>query len=382
MKFTTSLFALMAAASTLVQANNDALQPYSIYAYGINATFLPYGARLTSLYVHDRNNTPRDVVLGYDDPAQYVKDTATNHTYFGPIVGRYANRIRNGTFTIGDTEYQVPANEHGGQNTLHGGSMGYDDRNWTVTASNTSSITFTLMDPSGYQGFPGAVLTHVTYTVTSPPRLTTRIVSVSLDSYTPIMLSTHIYWNLGAFQSSTILNNTLYMPYSDRIIDIDSILDPTGGLASVKYPLQSSSLPLNFTQPKQIYEGALYSQQCGAGCTGIDNAFILNRPLYSSIDDASFPVLELTSPDTGIKMSLKTNQQSLQIYSCGGQNGTIPVKASQGKGFVEKYGCLVIEPQQWIDGINHPEWGQTERQIFGPDSPPQVLWASYDFTTV
>ncbi|WVW81130.1 hypothetical protein I302_103121 [Kwoniella bestiolae CBS 10118] len=380
MRFSTTLFGLVATIATLVFANNDNLQPYTIYAYGINATFIPYGARVTSLYVHDRNNTPRDVVLGYDDPAQYVNDTATNHTYFGPIVGRYANRIKNGTFTIGDTDYHVPTNEHGGANTLHGGSMGYDDRNWTVTQYNTSSITFTLLDPSGSQGFPGAVLTHVTYTVISPPRLTTRIVSVSLDTYTPIMLSTHIYWNLGAFQSPTILNDTLHMPYSDRIIDIDPILVPTGELSSVKLPWQSPAVPLNFTEPKQIYEAALHSQQCGEGCTGIDNAFILDRRPYSSAEDASAPVLQWTSADTGITLTLRTNQQSLQLYSCVGQNGTIPVKASQGDGFVEKYGCLVIEPQQWIDGINHPEWGQTDRQIFGPDSPPQVLWATYDFS--
>ncbi|WWC69064.1 uncharacterized protein I206_103000 [Kwoniella pini CBS 10737] len=380
MKLLSSLLTVFATGATLALANNDALQPYTIYAYGINATFIPYGARLTSLYVHDKNNTPRDVVVGYDDPAQYVKDTATNHTYFGAIVGRYANRIKNGTFTVGEAEYHVPTNEHDGENTLHGGTMGYDARNWTLTQYNTSSVTFTLLDASGEQGFPGAVLTHVTYTVTSPPRLTTRIVSVSLDDYTPIMLSTHIYWNLGAFQSPTILNDTLYMPYADRIIDIDPILVPTGGLSSVKYPWQSPSVPLNFTSPKQIYEGALYSQQCGEGCTAIDNAFILDRPPYSSPEDASGPVLQLTSADTGITLTLRTNQQSLQIYSCGGQNGTIPVKASQGHGYVEKYGCLVIEPQQWIDGINQPEWGQMDRQIFGPDSPPQVLWAAYDFS--
>lgn len=204
--------------------------------------------------------------------------------------------------------------------------------------------------------------------------------SIALDSYTPIMLSTHIYWNLGAFQTSTILNNTLEMPYSARTIDGDGILVPTGGLSSVLYPWQDPPVPLNFTAEKTIGDGALNSQQCGTGCTGIDNAFILDRPPYASADDASFPVLKMSSPDTGITMTLKTNQQSLQIYSCNGQNGSIKAKASQGYAPIEQYGCLVVEPQQWIDGINHPEWGQTDRQIFGADSPPQVLWASYDFT--
>lgn len=194
------------------------------------------------------------------------------------------------------------------------------------------------------------------------------------------MLSTHIYWNLGAFQSPTILNNTLAMPYSNRVIDGDSILVPTGEITSVKYPWQSPPVPLNFTTAKPIGDGALNSQACGAGCTGIDNAFILDRPPYTSQDDAGLEVLEMCSPDTGIKVKLRTNQQSLQIYSCNGQNGSIKAKASQGGVPIEQYGCLVVEPQQWIDGINHPEWGQTDRQIFGPDSPPQVLWAAYDFS--
>jgi len=364
----------------LTSAQSDALTPYTIYAYGINATFIPYGARITSLYVHDRDNTPRQVVLGYDDLTQYPRDTATNHTYFGPIVGRYANRIKNGTFEIGDTEYHIPTNEHGGLDTLHGGSFGYDQRNWTVTAYNTSSITFTLLDPSGEQGFPGAVVSHVTYslqpaTATTRGRLTNRIVSVSLDSYTPIMLSTHIYWNLGSFISPTILNDTLSLPYADRIITIDSLEVPTGELQSVKYPWQSPPVPLNFTSPKQIGEGTV-AQQCGDGCVGIDNAFIIDRPPYSSQDSAEAVQLKWYSPDTGITMSVRTNQQSLQIYTCVGQNGTV---YTHGNIPVEKYGCMVIEPQQWIDGINHPEWGQLDRQIFGPDSPPSVNWASYEF---
>lgn len=170
------------------------------------------------------------------------------------------------------------------------------------------------------------------------------------------------------------------MPYSERLIVGDGILVPTGEIQSLKYPWSDPPLPLNFTSAKTIGEGALKAEQCGAGCVGIDNAFILDRPPYTAPDDAGLTVLKMSSPDTGITMSLRTNQQSLQIYSCVGQNGTIMAKQSQGGVPVEKYGCLVVEPQQWIDGINHPEWGQIDRQVFGPESPPSVLWAAYDFT--
>lgn len=191
-------------------------------------------------------------------------------------------------------------------------------------------------------------MTYVTYTVTSPPRLTTRIVAIPLDSYTPIMLSTHIYWNLGAFQSPTILDDTFQLPYANRIIGIDSIAVPTGELISVKYPLQSPSVPLNFTAPKQLREGVLSSQQCGYGCTGIDNAFLLDRPYDSSLTSRESPQLIWTSADSGITMTVRTNQQSFQIYTCNGQNGSIRSKASQGSPAIEKYGCMVIEPQDWI----------------------------------
>ena len=364
----------------------DPFQTYTIYAYGINATFIGYGARLTSLFIHDKNNDPRDVVVGYDDPHQYLIDTETNRTFFGAIVGPYANRIKNGTFNIDGKDFQVQENEHGGLDTLHGGFDGYDTRNWTMSQYNTSSVTFTLWDNDGTAGFPGVKVSMVTYTVsdataTSRGKLTNRIVAMSLDQPTPIMLSTHIYWNIGSFMSPTILNDTLWMPYAERIIPIDGISVPTGALESVRYPYTSPSVPLNFTAPKQIYEAALYSEACGTGCVGIDNAFIIDRPPYSGPEDTEAVQLAWSSPDTGITMKVRTNQQSFQIYSCVGQNGSIRSHASQGNPPIEKYGCLVIEPQQWITGIDYPEWGQINRQVFGPADGPSVNWAEYDFTT-
>ncbi|OCF39727.1 hypothetical protein I317_06451 [Kwoniella heveanensis CBS 569] len=382
MKLTATLAAFTALVTSLGvsswSTDSDAFKPLTIAAYGINATFIGYGARLTHLYVNDKNNNPRDVVVGYDDPVMYTNETSDN--FFGAIVGRYANRIKNGTFNLDGTEYDIPKNEHGGLNTLHGGDTGYDHRNWSVAQYNTSSITYSLLDPDGFQGFPGILQTYVTYTVlANPPRLTTRIVAIPLDQDTPVMMSTHIYWNVGSFTSSNILKDTLYMPYSDRIIPGDSILIPTGELQSVKYPWTDPAIALNFTGERPIGDGN--GQQCGAGCTGIDNAFILDRP-YPELADQ--PVLQLYSADTGIKMKVRTNMGGLQLYNCAGQAGTIPVKADQkqnGVEFIQKYGCLVIEPQDWIDGINHPEWGRRKEQIFGPDTRVSENWAQYEFST-
>lgn len=379
-------------------SQTGSVNPFSVYtlsAQNITAKLIPYGARLTSLLVQDRNGDYQDVVVGYDNTTKYLTDTQTNHTYFGPIVGRYANRIKNSTFRLDGQSYDIPANDHAGADTLHGGIIGYDQRNWTVVASSRSSITFSLLD-TGFQGFPGTVLTTATYTLGSfpsgrqgemRPRLTCNTVSQALDEETPIMLANHIYWNLNAFKEATILNDTtLWMPYSNRYIMVDPILIPTGAIGDVL------DLPaLDFTSPKLIGDAVDNATGvCGADCTGIDNAFVLDRPADAGPTASTFPVLSLWSKTTGIQMDVSTNQQGLQIYSCNGQNGTIPVKQSQQQRnngtesaakFVNQHGCIVIETQAWIDGINHPEWGINDYEIFSPSTGPAINYATYDFST-
>lgn len=366
--------------------SNPHVDFYSIKASGIRATFMPYGARLTHLLVKDRDGNPQDVVVGYDKGDAYINDTDTVHSYFGAVVGRYANRIKKGTFEIDEETYHVPRNENNGTNTLHGGTVGYDQRNWTVTSYNESSITFMLED-NGYEGFPGSVITYATYAVKTRDRrpiLTTRLVSIPLDGATPILLSNHIYWSLNAFtdaRNPTVLNDTLSLPYSNRYIETDKFLVPTGDINLVQDKagtdfIEAIELGTNI---KQAVGG------CGPKCTGLDTAFILDRPRYSGPESTDLVLLTLQSNKTGIKMELKTNQQSLQIYSCDGQDGTIPVKKSQQHGndttYLEQYGCVVIEPQQWIDGINNPQWAQNEFQVYGVDTQPAVNFALYEFSS-
>ncbi|KAK0514233.1 hypothetical protein JMJ35_002850 [Cladonia borealis] len=366
-------------------SNSSVFTKYTISAPGINASFIPYGARLTNLFVNDRNGDPQDVVLGYDNGTAYLNDTETVHTYFGPVVGRYANRIKNGTFTVDGITSHIPENENSGHDTLHGGTVGYDQRNWTVVEANASSITFSLLD-QGFEGFPGTIITYATYTVSAGPQWTSRLVSIPLDEPTPIMLANHVYWNLDAFTNpsdSTILNNTLYMPYSDRYIEFDNIEVPNGTIGIVNDTF------LDFTSPKQIgrdIENAVNA--CGLGCTGYDNAFIIDRPRYSAPEATDLSLLTLASNVTGIQLDVRTNQQSLQIYTCNNiaLMANIPVKQSQQHSkngsitTVPKYGCVVIETQQWIDGINNPQWGQDQYQIYTVDSEPAVVFAQYDFS--
>ncbi|KAL8781294.1 MAG: hypothetical protein Q9213_006069 [Squamulea squamosa] len=368
--------------SCIVSAQTpDHLKKYTISAPGINATFIPYGARLTNLYVNDRNGVPQDVVLGYDDPADFVRNDQTVHSYIGPIVGRYANRIKNGTFSVRGITSHISENDNMGHDTLHGGTTGYDTRNWTVVSANSTTVTFSLFDQA-FEGFPGSVITYATYTVSSGPSWTSRLVSIPLDEPTPIMLANHVYWNLGAFvdsAGSTVLNDTLSMPYAARYIEIDNIEVPTGAIGTVNGTF------LDFTSPKQIgrdIDSAI--NNCGYNCTGYDNAFIIDRPRYSGPESTDLSMLTMKSNVTGIQLDVYTNQQSLQIYTCNNMNGTMPVKQSQQHAnsttYVEKYGCVVIETQDWIDGINHPEWGREMYQIYSVDTNPAVVFAQYDFS--
>ncbi|PWY80366.1 galactose mutarotase-like protein [Aspergillus sclerotioniger CBS 115572] len=395
-----ALYGLPALSQAVAAANStaDPFQLYTISAENITAKFIPYGARLTSLLVPDRNGNLQDVVVGYDDPKQYLRDTETNHTYFGAVVGRYANRIKNGTFSIGSEVYHIPENENGGEDTLHGGTVGYDQRNWTVTAYTNSSITFTLVDRA-FEDFPGDVITHATFSVQTEittenpqglPQLTTKLVSLALTEKTPIMLANHIYWNLNAFKDETVLEDTwLQLPLSKRLVGTNGILIPNGTILDVDV---YNGAP-DFTTGKLVGQDIKDADGlCGTDCTGYDNCFIVDRPPQYAARNSIVPIIHMNSSTTGISLDVATNQQALQIYSCNGQNGTIPVKQSQikrneaegidGAEYVNQHGCIVIETEGWIDGINNPQWGQLSDQIYSPETGPAVNWATYQFGTV
>ena len=380
-------------AFALSSLSNHALELYTITAPNITAKFIPYGARLTSLLVPDRHGHVQDVVLGYDSPEQYVNDTETAHTYFGAVIGRYANRIKNGTFEVEGIEHHIPLYGSHASFSLHGGKVGYDQRNWTVSGHTSSSITFTLYD-SGFEGFPGDVVTYATYTVSkSPdghPQLTTKLISISLTRKTPIMLTNHIYWNLNAFQAPTIGDDTwLQLPLSHKMIGTDQMGVPTGRLLDVT---SKHGGAMDFLKGKLI--GADMNETaglCGKACMGYDECMIVDRPEKCNQPDGLLPIVRMHSRLTGISMEVMSNQPAVQIYTCNGI-GSIPVKQSQvkrnrerghsGVEVVRSHGCIAIEPEGWIDGINNPQWDQRRFQVFGPMDEPAMNLATYRFGTM
>jgi len=377
------------AATAVASAPNSTLGPdadgkYEIAADGIRALFIPYGASITNLFVNDTNGIERDIVLGYDNATYYTVDPI--HPHFGGVPGRYANRIKNSTFVIDGEEYHVTPNENQGKDTLHGGPDGWDFRNFTVVAHTAESITFSIVDPDGKEGFPGEVVSYITYTVT-PNTWHIKMVALATTKKTPIMLSSHTYWNLDGFanpDTPTALNHSIHLPYSGQRVGVDGILIPDGTiLPNLKYSVNDF-----WSSPKQV--GANHTSpellgNCGTNCTGYDNCYIVNRGQNGPYDwRTSGPVATVASEFTGIKLDIFTDQEAFQVYSCGGPDGTLPIKSTQGLDgrprVIEKYGCLVLEVQDWIDAINHPEWQREKRQIFGPGDEPYVLEARYEFS--
>jgi hypothetical protein len=207
-----------------------------------------------------------------------------------------------------------------------------DWRNFTVVAHTESSITFSIVDPDGKEGFPGEVISYVTYTM-SKNTWNIKIVALATTKKTPIMLTSHTYWNLDGFQNPDTplaLNHTLHMPYSGQRVGVDNILIPDGTIL----PNEKYSVNDFWSAPKQIGANLTSPEllgNCGYNCTGYDNCYAVNRDQNGPFDwRNSGPVASLSSAWSGIKLDIYTDQEAFQMYSCGGQNGMFTCKVLKG----------------------------------------------------
>ncbi|KAJ7639003.1 galactose mutarotase-like domain-containing protein [Roridomyces roridus] len=366
------------AGASLVTPPADPLVPLEINAPdgSAKAHIMPFGATTTNFWVKDKNGKFRDIIIGYDNKTLYE----TQGGYFGPVVGRYANRIRNGTFTIPVSanatgpgkKFQIVENENNGTDTLHGGLIGYDKRPWTLVKHTANSVLFSLTDPNGDQGFPGTVFTMVQYTLES--KSTWKIsMHATATELTPIMLSCHHFWNLEAYEESEDLSGHWAQFPSSKFIATNGNLIPNGLTTDV------TGTAMDFRQPRNFAQGIAETngtQVCGTGCVGYDNAWVYDK------HDASKPVFSMWNTNSGIKLDVTTDQVALQIYSCNGvENPPAARKVDQGgpdKIYLD-HSCLVIEQESWIDGINNPQFPVD--QIFGPLRP--YTWeSSYQFSVI
>lgn len=307
-----------------------------INARGASAKVITYGATLTELHVPDKQGKMGDVVLGFDSLEGYLGQ----HPFFGGTIGRYANRIAKGKFTLDGKEYQLAINN--APNSLHGGAVGFNRRVWTaepVEVKDGASVRFSYLSRDGEENYPGNVNVTVTYTLTDEDAL--KIVySARTDKDTVVNLTNHSYFNLSGPGSGDILKEVLYLN-ADNFTPVDSTLIPTGEIKSV------AGTPLDFRKPTAIGERIGQIPEIG----GYDHNFVLNGKAGTLRLAA-----RVTDPASGRQMEVWTTQPGIQFYTSIHLDGSIKGIG----GAYGKYGALCLETQHYPDSPNHPNFPSTE----------------------
>lgn len=299
---------------------------------GSGFTVMDLGATILTLDVPDENGKMVDVVFGFDSAAPYLTDSP----YFGATVGRYANRIAKGRFTIDGQAYEIPANN--GVNALHGGPLGYDKRVWKgepVTTREGKGVRFTLVDQDGDQGFPGTVNVTATYIWTKANQLIVDYEATS-DAATPFNIAQHSYFNLaGAATTKTVLDHEL-MIAADSYLPVDETLIPTGE----KRPVDGTAFDFRTAKPIGRDIGG-NDQQLVYG-KGFDHNWVLNG---SGLRE----VARLSHPASGRFMTVTTDLPGLQFYSGNFLDGKVSGKGGSAYPFRS---ALALETQLFPDSPN------------------------------
>jgi aldose 1-epimerase len=317
-------------------------------AKGVEATITTYGGRVVSLKVPDKQGAMGDVVFGFDSLDGYLNE----NPYFGALIGRYGNRIGHAQFTLDGVLYKVPKND--GDNSLHGGTRGFDKVVWTPRELPDGGLELTYLSKDGEEGYPGNCKVTVVYHLTDSNELKIDYAATT-DKDTVVNLTNHSYFNLKG--SGDILGNRLTLN-ADRFTPVDSGLIPTGELRPV------AGTPFDFRKPTVI--GARIEQndeQLKLG-KGYDHNWVLNKK-GSELSLAA----RVEEPTSGRVMEVWTTQPGIQFYTGNFLDGTI--KGKGGKVDARR-SALCLETQHFPDSPNKPKF------------PSSVLKPGMDFksTTV
>ncbi len=277
---------------------------------GMEVCLTNYGGRVVSIVVPDKNNQPTDVVLGYDNLAQYA-DTINSPSDYGSTVGRYANRIKNSKINVNGKEYHLRANDNG--NSLHGGgNTGWMHQIYAIKAKTDSSVVFSLTASDGENGFPGTVKATATYTVKSDNTLDI-VFEATTNKETVINMTNHSYFNLNGDPSKEGFDQVMYIN-ADKFTPSNKLYIPTGEIKNV------AGTPMDFRKPTAIADKYDTSFDQIKNATGFDHNWCLNTYKNGKGDDKTVAA-SLYSPKTGILLEVFTNEPGLQVYT-GNFQGT------------------------------------------------------------
>ncbi len=301
-----------------------------------------YGARIVGLLVPDKTGQPTDVVPGFPTVAAYQK---ASEPFYGPIVGRFGNRIAQGRFTLDGKTYQTQLNNHG--NTLHSGPDGFHNRIWTAKPINERTLELTYRSPDGEGGFPGTVTTKVTYALTDDMGLKIAYLATT-TAPTPYNPTSHGFFNLNGETSGTI-NNHVLMIDADRYSLVNKGLIPQGE------PVPVANTPFDFRKPTAIGARVNEKNEQLTFGGGYDHNWVLNK--RASAGAASLTkVAQITGDKSGIQMDVLTTEPALQFYSGNFFKGADPGKYGKALGQREAF---ALEAQHYPDSPNHPTYPTT-----------------------
>ncbi|MFE2461327.1 aldose epimerase family protein [Streptomyces sp. NPDC059402] len=322
-------------------ADGTKVYRWSLENGGTRMKVLSYGGVVQSLEIPDRRGRYANVSLGFDNLDDYV----ARSPHFGALIGRYGNRIAKGRFTLDGKEYQLSVND--GENSLHGGALGFDYRVWDVepfTRGSDTGLVLHYTSVDGEMGYPGTLKAKVTYTLTR--RGDWRIdYEATTDKATVVNLTSHVYWNLAGEGSGTIEDHELSIAAS-RFTPTDAGLIPTGELARV------SGTPFDFRRSKPIGRDIRDAHPQLVTAKGFDHNWVLDK----GITDRPEHIATLRDHASGRTLRIATDQPGLQFYSGNFLDGTL---TGTGGSLYRQGDALCLETQHFPDSPNHPSFPST-----------------------
>lgn len=334
---------------------------------GVSVTVLDLGGIIQSIIMPDRNGNLKDIVCGYDTPEEYL----TNDGYNGALIGRYANRIKNGTFILNGKEYHISKNEKG-KTALHGGNVGFDKKIWNVETGKCSCgadrLILTCVSEDGEEGFPGKVDVKVVYRLTSDGEFAIRYFAKA-DKETPIAMTNHAYFNLAGYDTQNVLEQTLRLN-ADKIVAVDCDLIPTE-------LMDVSDTAFDFRKSKTIgLDIDKDEAQLNAVGGGYDHTFVISSD--NKLDwNHGLKLTEaavLTDKESGRQITLYTDAPGIQVYSGNFMGGN----TFKGGIASHKHGAVCLETGFYPDTPNRPDFPSC---IFGPGRDYECT-AVFKFQTV
>jgi len=331
-------------------------KPVSLYTLfnknGMSVDITNYGGKIIRLLVPDKNGKFDDVVLAFDT----LEEVIEKEIYFGAICGRFANRIKDGKFSIDGIEYTLPINN--GTNSLHGGVHGYNEKVWEVKSASEKELVLSLLSPDGEEGYPGNLSITATYILTDENEIKIHY-EATTDKATIIGLTNHSYFNLKGAGNGTVRNHQLQLN-----ADFYTVLDESFALTGEVRPVENT--PFDFRNATVIEERV--DDEAFVPGWGLDNNWCIRKEQDGDLALVGY----IYEPECGRKMEVLTTQPGVQVYTA---NWVDKVTGKEGK-IYDRQDAICLETQGFP---NSPNVAHFPSSLLRPEGKYDE-WCVYKFS--